>query len=289
MIVRLFLFCLICLTLPTWVKFSFRLPPQNTQILFHPEWEVPLSAETKTILSQPFTYLDRGNQTTVFLSQDGQYVLKLFRYRRSRFAWIESIKGSFARFRHKKPKHALWAKMQKTLEAAHLAYTEGRSFTQLVYIHLNITENLLPTVTLKAHQAYHLPLDKYRFVIQRKATPFKEALLAAKKQPAKMHQCIDSLVDLLHARSAHGIQNADPNLGPNFGFIDERAVEIDFGNYRKSLPDPARQSQEIAQYFGRFAEWLQKNCPEYIPYLQQKIAIPYHGTNEETSRPARAL
>ena len=50
----------------------------------NPEWEFPQpSAEEQeqidAILSQKFTYLARGSQAFAFVSEDGRYVLKLFK------------------------------------------------------------------------------------------------------------------------------------------------------------------------------------------------------------------
>lgn len=288
-IIRLFLFCAFFLALPSLCKFPFRIPPHVADIPFHPEWDVPLPPEIGALLAQPFTYLSHGNQATVFLSQDERYVLKLFRYTRSRFPFIHTMKDAIASWRGKKSKDNFRTKIGKTLQAAHIAHAEGRSFTQVAYCHLNLTEGRLPVATLHAHRTYRLPLDRYRFVVQKKVVPFKEALLAAKKEPAEMHRLIDSFVDLILARSASGICNSDPNLGPNFGFLGTQAVEIDFGNYRKPPFDPIKRIAEMTGYFTRFTHWLAKNSPEFIPYLHQKIAISYDQQNEETASPPRSL
>ncbi len=260
---RAFLFFILCLCIPHLIKPNFKIPPRLA-LPYHPEWEVPRpDPEILAILNQPFTYLSHGNQSTVFQSQDGRYVLKLFRSTRPRFPLIQNLKCHFASWKHKKPKNDLVTKTIKTLTAAHIAFTEASAFTQVFFCHLNLTENLLPTATLKAHRTYHLPLDRCRFVLQRKVTPFKEALLAAKGDPEKMHQLIESFFRLLTERAALGIRNSDPNLGPNFGFLDDQAVEIDFGNYRRGS-DP----REMENYRQRFKDWLAKNAPEYLQSIQ---------------------
>ena len=200
-------------------------------------------------------------------------MLKLFRYTRSRFPLIHNIKCAFAKWMGRKPKKDLYTKTNKTLDAAYLACTEAQEFTQVVFCHLNLSVGKLPMVRLGK---VWLHLDRYRFVLQKKAMPFKETLLQAKKDPQRMRRLIDSFVALVQDRSALNIRNADPNLGPNFGFLNERAVEIDFGNYRKAPQLP----EEMGNYLLRLEHWLQQNAPEYVDYLHTKRYDP--TKHEET-------
>lgn len=255
---------------------GFRIPPNRADIPFNPEWEIDADAENevRAILKQPFAYLDHGNQSYAFVSQDQKYVLKLFRYNRHRFVPTQIAKGWLRKQLGKKNKDKLLIKIDKTFKAARLAYTEGQEFTQVLFCHLNLTQNQFPLVQFRDPwgRNFSLPIDRYRFVIQRKVTPFKEALLAAKEHPEEMHHLIDSFLILIQERSAKGIHNADPNLGPNFGFLDGKAVEIDFGNYRKIAYDPKSSRQEIDNLTTRLNHWLQINAPEYIPHLQAQRA-----------------
>lgn len=260
---RVFVIFLVFLSLPHFLKRDFKLPPR-LPIPYQAEWEVPpASPEILSILHQTFTYLARGNQATVFESEDGQYVLKLFRTTRSPFRLIEKLKSLIAQWTHKKVKQDRFTKAFKTFNAAHMAYTKAASLTEVLFCHLNLTENELPILTLKAHRTFSLPLDRARFVLQKKVTPFATALLSARNDPEKMQGLIDSFFKLIAQRSALGIRNSDPNLPPNFGFLEGKAVEIDFGNYRQGA-DP----QEIKNLRKRFKDWLAKNAPEYLPKIQ---------------------
>ncbi len=272
------LFCALFLSLPFLFKRDFKVPPIHADIPFNPAWEAPPpSEEILTFLQQPFLYLAHGNQSTVFESQDGRYVLKLFRYKGSRFPLLQQLKNSFA----KKPKTPLLLKLHKTFTAAHLAHTHAQPFTCVLYTHLNLTQNQLPRLVLKARRTFSLPLDRYRFVLQRKVNPFKATLLSAKHDPARMQRLIESFVSLLIRRSALGIRNADPNLGPNFGFLDDQAVELDFGNYRPPPYDPHLRRIEIDRFLHRFEEWLSRNAPESVAFLN---ALRYDGQLYEDSQ-----
>lgn len=88
MLLRLFLLSLfvpLMLAIPVGMKQltqGFRLEKMALDFPFHPEWEIEGNAsfQIREILSQSYKYLDRGAQCYVFASQDGKYVIKLFRY-----------------------------------------------------------------------------------------------------------------------------------------------------------------------------------------------------------------
>lgn len=224
----------------------------------------PPGEEILEILNQPFFYFSKGNQSTVFQSQDGKYVLKLFRYRRSIFPTMHMLKNWY---KHN-PKQNFQTKIHKTFNAAHLAYNEGREFTQVLYCHLNLTEGKLPIITLKVgKRTYQLALDRYRFALQKKADPFKTTLLSARKNPEEMHRLIQSFVSLLIKRSDKNIRNSDPNLGPNFGFLNGEAVEIDFGNYQKISPNLQKQQEEISHFLISLEQWIAKSAPEHLDFI----------------------
>ena len=278
---RVFIVSVFFLSLPFLfthhAQHRFKRPSSLTTVPFNPSWEIPpmTSSEKEevfSILSSPCRYLNRGNQSYVFETKDGKYVIKLFRYRSTRFPFLQQMKALVNGCYHKKVKDPLPLKINKTFGAARLAFTEAKPFTQIVFCHLNLTNNQLPITQFKIGKtSYRLAMDRCRFVIQKKVTPFSIAMLEAREDPAQMHFQIDSLISLFIERTAKGIRNSDPNLAPNFGFLEGKAVEIDFGNYRKIVMDPKIRFSEINNFMTRFRHWLIKNAPEYIGYLDQKF------------------
>ena len=77
-----------------------------------------------------------------------------------------------------------------------------------------------------------------------------------------MRKLLASFAQLLLDRSIKNISNSDPNLGPNFGFISGKAVEIDFGNYQK-LENSKQQRKELSHFLMGLESWLHKRAPEY--------------------------
>lgn len=266
-------FSSLCLCLPVSLKRltqGFHIQKMKLEAQFNSEWETDsLSGGDwdllMRILDQPFYYLDRGAQSYVFVSKDGDYVIKLFRFDQGRNP-IRKI------FRKKNKKQA--EKTFRLFSACRLAYTEARSETELLYLHLNPTENHLPTVALRGPlgRSFSIPLDSYRFALQKKAEPFEKALLKALSL-GNLERHIDSLTDLLLERTGKKIANSDGNLFRNFGFIGSRAVEIDFGNYAYSeeLISPLAQKKEISRFTLSLRSWLKEHAPESVAYLDRKM------------------
>lgn len=249
-----FLFTTAMLLLPTLAKYltdGFRLAKMRVDFPPHPEWEVALDPDIIPLLNQPFHYLDKGSQCYVFESADRKIVIKFFRFN--------------------EPKSYL--KTFTLFNATRIAYETLKKETGLLYIHLNVTNLNLPTLHCKdaIGRSYHFKLDECRFAIQKKATPFHLTLKNALSDPTQMQKRLDQFIDLLFARTDKGIFNTDPSLSRNFGFLDDQAVEIDFGNYRPTTPHGQRV--EIERYTKKLRRWLNKKAPEWAEYLDAQIKL----------------
>jgi len=253
-------FCSFVFAIPSFFKrlsCGFKLAKMRLEVPFNPDWEVisELSAkEISSILSQKFTYLDRGAQCYVFASQDDIYVLKLFRYDRA----LTQKKGKTDASRDK---------VASLFNACILAYTQAKEETGVLFLHLNPSQDLFPSIDLRGPlgQKMKLPLDQYRFVIQKKVDSFEQALLDACGTDA-MKQRIDSFLHVLSSRIDKDITNLDPSLARNFGFLEGKAVEIDFGNYSKGV---FSKEKEMRRYTKRLRVWLLENAPEWVSYLDK--------------------
>lgn len=167
-------------------------------------------------LEQPYTYLARGCQAYVFLSEDKKHVLKLFRRRKS----VE--------------KEHLFCK------AATLAYTKAKHETALEAIHLSPGENL-PTVVLRGRlgRSFSLPLDAVAFALQKKVEPLKNG---------------EDLRGFLKKRLEKGILNLDRNPDRNWGILDGEIIEIDFGSYiEEPGMTEAKVEEELARWSPDFS------------------------------------
>ena len=148
-------FSSLCLALPVCVKrltHGFRIDKIKFELPFHAEWEIsPLSPksldELLAIFSQPFYYLDRGAQSYVFQSEDERYVIKFFRMDRPRNPVRQWVREKIKK-RSSSPRN--FEKVDKLFSACKLAYTMAQEETELLYLHLNRTESLLPSLKLRS-------------------------------------------------------------------------------------------------------------------------------------------
>lgn len=248
--ILLLLFCSAMLSLPSGAKRltqGFRVAKMELNFPNRPEWEAASDIEIRPILEQKYKYMGKGAQCYVFESEDGLYVVKLFRY--DRFPSVQ--------------------KVAKLFDACKMAYTELREETGLIYIHLNLTSNNLPILKCKdpIGRKFRFALDRYRFVVQKRALPFRKALELAKAK-GEMKKRIDQFLQLLNARVVKEIRNSDPNLSRNFGFLEDRAVEFDFGNFYHS--PGLNCAVERNRYALKLRHWLKKNAPEWVAYLDEQ-------------------
>jgi hypothetical protein len=261
---RILFFCVFvagCLCLPVCFKrwtCGFKLSKVEFTCPKNPQWDVAQDLgkqELLNIVSQPFVYLNRGAQSYVFVSFDGQYVLKLFRSNPKLFHRGEM--DEIAK-----------TKIDRLFNACTLAYTKAKNETGLVFLHLNRTENSLPMLHIRdpIGRPFTLPLDAYHFAIQKKATLFRDSFALGDEADSK--QRIDSFVALLRSRAEKGIANTDPTVSRNFGFLGTQAVEIDFGNYTEELHSKER---EVARYASRVYMWLIDFNPQLAEYLKTSL------------------
>ncbi|MDN3506477.1 MAG: hypothetical protein P0S96_04535 [Simkaniaceae bacterium] len=240
---RYILIALLCLLLCQFAQKKtdrFTLSKVATQLL-----EAPCSEVDERLLDQSFTYLGKGGQSYVFASDDGQYVLKVFRS--SRLKILQLLSHFSSHFSVKKEK--LEEEMRQTLESYQLAFEELKEETALVAVHLDRHEELHGTLSIIDNLKIRHTMDPnlIPFVIQRRATLVKEKM---KENPSKTH--FESLLTLLRAKKEAGIEDSDPNLSKNFGFIGDRAVQIDPGRFTRTGSlnlDRLKESKDDFQHF----------------------------------------
>ncbi len=207
----------------------------------------PLNDEVAKQLRQPFFYLGQGTQCFVFESLDRQVVIKLFRRQSKKIV------------------------MHRTALACQLAFERVPAQTGLLYLHLSKTDNLLPCVMVqdRIRRGHHLPLDRYAFILQKKAELFRPAFFEARQKGVAI-PLIESYLQLAWIRSHQGICNPDITLSRNVGFIGGQAVEIDFGSYRQGVGDQTQEFQRSAEKLGAF---LEKYSPELLEEYKKKMEL----------------
>lgn len=245
-LVVIFIFGMLCLPyLYRHHALPFRLSKSTAEIPRKTEWEMgEMPASVREILSQPFTYLGKGVQSYAFESQDGLYVLKLFLFDSSKmpfgqslFNWTKQEVGRYVR-KSRSP--------EEIFNSCKLSYDRAREETGLVWVQLN-SERGVP-VLIKDYLGFSHTIDmnRHRFVLQKKAVTLLPALRDARRNnPEKYAQMISSFAALLETFEQRGIASLDKKLSTNFGYLETKAIQIDFAD---NVEDP-ELAKRMAPYF----------------------------------------
>src|SRR5690242_19119162 len=232
---------------------GFALYKIHSSFAFNPLWETsPISASERTVvkgvLDQPYRFLDKGAQSYVFLSEDGQYVIKFFKLHSLQPPFL--LRGMHLPF-HLQP---LWVKkllekqtaLTRTFTSYKIAYENLREETSVIFLHLNKTRDLQQKIRIIDNLgiSHVLDLDSMEFLVQKRADLFYPQLekILEEQGMESGKRILSDLVDFLVKRNQKEIFDKDPDLATNFGLLDNRIVQIDVGRFRK---DPERKKPSL--------------------------------------------
>lgn len=234
----------------------------------------PMTDEGKwaaSILNQPFTYLAQGHQTFVFLSRDGQYVLKLFKKDYLNRSGILHLLPPVPPFRsfllHQGA--ARESRRKKLLSGYETAYAYDRENCGLCYYHPRRVEKGDFRVVFDSEVQ---DLNDYVFAIQVKAVTTKQELsrLISLQNKEAVKVRLAELIDLYVSEYRRGIYDKDHNVFDNTGFYKEKAVRQDAG---KIVRDPFGMTEEFMRsdlgkiIDQRLGPWLRTHDPAHASEL----------------------
>lgn len=240
----------------------------------------PVSIEPKlaAIFSQPYYYLDCGNQCFVFSSEDGKYVLKFFKYAKPSIPHFLTQIPLLNRLKPFRPHryHKVFWKQQRDFLAYQLAYDHFREESGLMMVHLDTSEHGFPSITLtdKLHISHQVDLNTTPFVLQKRAIPIYSQLSQWIKtgNTLQAQQGIKNLIHLLKKRISQNLKDDDVHFYSNFGFIGDQAIQVDPGHFTLgSSPCPQEEIKTLSQ---ELLSWCQKNAPSLIPSIEYETLSP---------------
>lgn len=248
--------------------------------------------EIDLALSQNFHYLGKGCQSYVFLSDDGNYVIKFFKYQRftpqswlNLFSFIPYVNDyRLGKIEQKKKK------LEDIFTSWKLAFDELQAETGLVFVHLNKTKELNKDVVLfdKMGIRHVLAIDNYEFLIQRRAFMLTDALSDEMQSGHIDHAkgLLDNLFTTLLSEYNRGLGDNDHALMQNTGVLNGMPIHIDVGQFVKNetFKETHVQAQEIFNKTYKFRIWLKKKYPELAVYLDEKLHT-FIGPEINTLRP----
>lgn len=257
-------------------KSFFDLEEISKPLPFYEKWEIdPLSNEEKIsleeALSQPYSYLGKGAQSYAFLSKDGHYVIKFFKFKHLQLNFIQSIipeLGPLKKWKENKLKEKS-KKLEKLFDAYRLAFEVHRKESALVYIHLNPTDKLLPALDVldPSGKKVSLNLDSIPFLIQKKVeitrSIFERLFKAKKVDEVKLK--INQIVELYLSEYRKGIFDHDHGVMHNTGFIDGLPVHLDVGKiyFDEAIKLPENAYLDLVKIGWKIREHMLRKFPEH--------------------------
>lgn len=276
---------------------GFTLSNITSDFAFQPQWEVrPLmaseQAEFAKALDQPYFYLGKGCQSYVFASQDGQYVIKFFKYQRYRLqSWLAYFPPLPAIVKYRQEKiEKKWNKLDGFVKSWKVAFENLQEETGLIFVHLNKTDRLHHQLTIydKIGVQHTVDLDQMEFCIQRRASMLCPTLMEfkAKNDLAGAQRLVHQLLNMILSEYSRGLADNDHALMQNTGVAQGKAVHIDVGQFviNEAVKQPAVFHQELFTKTYKFKKWLGENYPELKEYLEGELRLII-GPAYETLQP----
>ncbi len=248
------------------------------------EWRLPPLTESdrmnlNTILSQPFHYLGKGAQSYALESEDGKYILKLFKVKHLRpsklLNWLPTL-PYFQQIREndvsKKER-----KLCSVLTGYLTAFSMHRKESGLIYVHINNQHDLNKRVTItdKIGRTWSMDLDPVVFVVQEKSVKLRNFLgnLLQNGNTNGVKHHIRQVISLYLTEYHKGIYDHDHGVMHNFGFVGDRPIHFDVGKlYRDpDISNPHVFKKDLEKITWKISAWLMRDYPQYQADIVQDI------------------
>jgi len=231
----------------------------------------------KELIKRPYTYLDRGRQSFVFISEDKKNILKFFDARCLK-------ETSFFSFPSKNDIARCQRKLKSLLDGYKIASIYDFKNSALIFWQLQPNPDIAEVVVVKDRfgLSHTIPLAQVTFVIQKVATPTRVDIsnLLDKGNVEKAKEHLGMIVDMYLQEYSKGLYDTDHNFMYNTGFIEDQPVRIDLGrlkfdNRMKKTEFFASDLEAVA--IKRLDGWLTRHYPKYrseiMQYMKSKIAL----------------
>ena len=262
---------------------GFSIAAISSDMPYNQNWDIPILerdlSELENALEGTYSYLTCGSQSFVFVSSQGQYVVKFFKHKRWRVnSFLDQIPlPPSLHMKKEKWKQKKQTAVRSTYNSCKISYTKLHDETGIIYLHLNKTNHLNKILVIRDRigRNYKLNLDEFAFIVQKNVTTTDKYLLALRKRGdlKEAEKSIRNLLNFTLQRATEGYSDKDPHLIYNFGFINDQIVEIDLGGFHQ---DPKKNqdyffSHETDRIRRRLIPWLKKNYPELVDYTETQI------------------
>lgn len=255
-----------------------------TKTAFTSDWETSSSSFPQQA-KQPYHLFAKGRQAFVFISEDKQYILKVFKHRYpfqtlfckavSHAPWIgEKARNTLTKLKKKK---------ERLLSSLVIADELLKPYTALVFTHPFKTKETFGKISIYDAQkiCHSLDLDTSCFVLQKPSIMLYDYLRELKKENklVEAQGIIKKLIDYLFFRADLGILDSDCLLRKNFAVYDGEIVQIDVGSFSfsdeaKAIPYQQEEMQRIITSLHYFLQDEYNGLQDYLnAYLQNQLKL----------------
>lgn len=232
----------------------------------------------KEFLSEPYHYIGRGRQCYVFASKDGRYVLKMPRFDRYTLPLFwRAMPPSFMSSYRKLLFSGRQERLFFTLESFHIAATDLRDETAVVYLHFHQSKSLPKHFRIydRLNRPLEIDLNQMAFALQEKKMVMMPLCIKAikEKNREEAEKMLLSFLDIINIRAQKGIFNRDPSFLKNFGWDGQKSIQIDIGSFwkRSDLPKEDAYSVSLREGLAPFRQWLEKTDPELFVWFEERF------------------
>ncbi|GAB5411073.1 MAG: hypothetical protein ChlgKO_01870 [Chlamydiales bacterium] len=256
--------------------------------------------EVKKIFDQPFYYLAKGRYSYAFASADGKTVLKFFRQRQlGQHNWKNALPLPHSLMKDYANKYETGLqRRESTFSGLIEAYKNLREETGLLYLHINRTNELI-NKKIKLHYKNKrvdiIDIDRFEFVLQKRANLGFDHLqkLMDSGDIKRALTSICSYLDLTVTRCKKGYADGDLQFCKNFGFIEDKAIEIDIGHIVKdsSMTSDEKCRAEVELAAADITNWFYQNHRETLPQVEELVEkiINEKCTSQGSTIPTQTL
>lgn len=261
---------------------DFRLSNITYPIPYEESWEIekPSPTEEKQIeqiLAQPFTYLGKGAQSYAFVSEDGKYVLKFFKFKHLRRSiFVDALPPiGYLKVYKDKQKARKERKLFGVFKSYRLAFEVDKDESGLIFIQLNTEGNpkRYATVVDKIGIKREIDLQNYPFILQYKGQTLKfvldELLKKGDIQTAELR--LGQILALYAGEYSQGVYDHDHGIMQNTGFVGDKPIHLDVGKLMREekMRDKSYAKQDAELVVEKINFWVKKNYPQYSEQISQ--------------------
>lgn len=256
------------------------------------EWDVPPSNfpeqdQRDQILNQTFSYLGKGAQSYAFVSEDGNYVLKFFKFKHLKPSLLARMLPDIPPFDVylKKVRVRKQKKFNSIFEGYRLAFEHNREESGLIVVQLNPNgKEKLVTVRDKIGLEREIDLGTVPYIIQKKGETLRTILgrLLDHKEMDAAKERINQIFALFLNEYQKGIYDRDHGVLHNTGFIGNQPFHLDVGKLSKDdkMKEMENYKKDLKKVTARMIPWIKEQypdlAPEIVAFIELRLSQIFH-------------